>query len=188
MPLQDQDNFGDATKVEFEEALGATRDDRDIHQETRERQISIRLRNLIKELKTYVTDLLQVPVVKEDQLRTAVRLDLLTRLSVSLQELYSEVLAMAAEACKCNENLKREFREVAYYSLRAEHNDLVPRVKDLESSQAEMSDEEKKDFERLQQYQINRQRQVDRLDNLWKGLFSLVKKHFIYFFRRDSRK
>ena len=126
--------------------------------------------------------------MKEDQLRTAVRLDLLSRLSVSLQELYSEVLAMAAEACKCSEDLKREFRDIAYYGLRAEHNDLVPRVKDLELSQAEMSDEEKKDFERLQQYQINRQRQVDRLDNLWKGLFSVVKIHFICFFRRDSRK
>ena len=178
MHLQDLENFGDTIKSE--EASGATRHDLYIDQETRERQISIRLRNLTKELKTSVTDLLQVPEVREDQLRPAIRLVLLTRLSVSLEHLYSEILAMATEACKCNEDLKREFYDVAYYGLRAEHNDLVPRVKDLELSQAEMSDEEKKNFERLQQYEINRQRHVDSLDNLWKGLFSSVRIHFYF--------
>jgi len=107
-------------------------------------------------------------------------LDLLTKLSESLQKIYSDIQAMVAETCKCNEDLKREFYDFAYHGLRAEHNDLVLRVKDLESSQAEMSDEEKKDFKRLQQYQNNRQRQIDRLENLWRGLFSSVRKHFIF--------
>ncbi len=155
---------------------------------TRERRISIQLRNLNEKLKINVTFLLQIPEVKEDKLKTAVKLDLLTKLSVSLQDMYIETLAMVAEACKCDEDLKREFYDFAYHGLRAEHNDLLPRVKDLESLQAEMSDEEKKDFERLKQIQINRQRQVDRLETLWRGLFTLVHPIYFHFVTRDRMK
>ena len=98
--------------------------------------------------------------------------------------MYSEIQAMVAETCKCNEDLKREFYDFAYHGLRAEHNDLVLRVRDLESSQAEMSVEEKKDFQRLQQDQSNRQRRIDRLENLWRGLFSSVRKYFVYLNRK----
>jgi len=91
---------------------------------------------------------------------------------------------MVAETCKCNEDLKREFYDFAYHGLRAEHNDLVLRVKDLESSKAEMSIEEKKDFQRLQQHQNNRKRQIDRLEKVWRGLFSSVRKYFVYLNRK----
>ena len=134
------------------------------------------LKNLDKELKIYVTEVLEVPEVKQDKLRTAVKLDLLLMLSGRLQEMYTKVLKMAAETCKCSEDLKTEFYDFAYHGLRAEHNDLVARVIDLESFQAEMSDEEKEEFERLKQHQVNRQRQVDRLEKLWKGLSSSVRK------------
>ena len=169
-------SIGAAAKLE--DVSGATRNF-DTDQEARERQIGIQLRNLDEKLKTEVTSLLQVPEVKEDKLKTAVKLDLLTRLSDSLQNIYSDIQAMVAETCKCNEDLKREFHDFAYHGLRAEHNDLVHRVNDLESSQAEMSDEEEKALKRLQQYQNNRQRQIDRLENVWRGLFLSVRKHFI---------
>ena len=164
----------------MEDVSGATRNDIDTDQENRERRIAIQLKSLDEKLKKEVSSLLQVPEVKEDKLKTAVKLDLLTKLSKSLQNMYSDIQAMIAETCKCNEDLKREFYDFAYHGLKAEHNALVLRVKDLESSQAEMSDEEKKDFKRLQQYQNNRQRQIDRLENLWRGLFSSVRKHFIF--------
>ena len=171
--FQSVDSFAhNVTKGVSDETV---RDVLDTDQETRERTIFTRLKNLNEKLKRNVTSLLQVPEVKEDKLKTAVKLDLLTKLSVSLQEMYSEVLTMAAETCKCSEDLRREYYDLAYHGLRAEHNDLLPRVKDLESFQAEMSDEEKKGLERLKQYQINRQRQVDRLENLWRGLFSAVR-------------
>ena len=115
-----------------------------------------------------------MPEVKQDQLKTPVKLDLLTNLSLKLQELYSETQAMVAETCKCSEDLKREFYDFAYHGLRAEHNELVHRVQDLESALPEMSEEEKKDFERLHGYQVNRQRQVEGLEKLWRGLFSPV--------------
>ena len=164
----------------MEDVSGATRNGLDTDQETRERRIVIKLKSLDEKLKKEVTSPLQVPEVKEDKLKTAVKLDLLTKLSESLQKIYSKIQAMVAETCTCNEDLKREFYDFVYHGLRAEHNDLVHRVKELESSQAEMSDEEKNDFKRLQQYQKNRQRQIDRLENVWRGLFSSVSKDFIF--------
>jgi len=166
--------------TDLEEGLDVTRNNVDTDQENRERRITIQLKSLDAKLKKELTSLLQVPEVKEDKLKTAVKLDLLTKLSESLQMMYSEIQGMVAETCKCDEDLKREFYDFAYHGLRAEHNDLVLRVKDLESSQVEMSDEEQNAFERLQQYQKNRQRQIDRLENVWRGLFSSVRKHFMF--------
>ena len=176
--MQDLGNSVDAA-AELEDVSGVTRNDLDTDQVARERQIGIQLKNLDEKLKKEVTSLLQVPEVKEDKLKTAVKLDLLRRLSESLQDMYSDIQATVAETCKCNEDLKSEFYDFAYHGLRAEHNDLVLRVKDLESWQAEMSDEEKKALQRLQQYQINRQRQIDKLENFWRLLFSSVRKYFV---------
>ena len=179
MPIQGLGNSVDAT-TELEDVSGATGNDFDTDQENRERRIAIQLKRLDEKLKKELTSLLQVPEVKEDKLKTAVKLDLLTKLSESLQFIYGDIQAMVAEACKCNEDLKREFYDFAYHGLRAEHNDLVIRVNDLELSQAEMSDEEKKALKRLQQYQINRQRQIDRLEKIWRRLVSSVRKYFVF--------
>ena len=180
MPIQGLGNSVDAA-TELKDVSGATRNVLDTDQENRERGIAIQLRNLDEKLKTELTSPLQVAEVKEDTLKTAVKLDLLKRLSEILQNMYSEIQAMVAETCKCSEDLKREFYDLAYHGLRAEHNDLVVHVKDLESLQSEMSVEEKEDFQRLEQYQKNRQRQIDRLENVWRGLFSSVRKHFCFF-------
>ena len=134
----------------------------------------MKLEDLKQQLTTYVTSPLEVREVNQDQLDTPVKLDLLTRLSKSLQELYSETKGMVLETCKCGEDLKREFYDFAYHGLRGEHNDLVHRVKDLESTQGEMSEEEKKAFENLQGYQVNRQKLVEMLEKLWRGFFSPV--------------
>ena len=179
MPIQGLGNSADEAS-EWEEASGATSNDLGTDQENRERRIAIQLKSLDERLKKEVTSLLQVPEVKEDKLKTAVKLDLLTKLSESLQNMYSDIQAMVTETCKSNEDLKREFYDFAYHGLRAEHNDLMLRVKDLESFQAEMTDEEKEAFKRLQQYQNNRQRQIDRLEKFWRGLFSSVRKHLIF--------
>ena len=117
---------------------------------------------------------MQAPVVKQDQLRLAVRLDLLIRLSENLQELYTETQGMISEAGRCREDLRRDYYDLAYHGLRAEHFDLVHRVEDLESAQKEMSEDEKKEYHRLQSYQKDRQRQVEALDKVWRRLFSPV--------------
>ena len=140
----------------------------------REHRIDVRLRNINEQLHIYVTSPLQVEEVKQDQLKTAVKLDLLTKLSERLQELYTEALGMVKEACKCSEDLRKDFYDLAYYGLRAEHNELFHRVKDLESAQEEMSEEEKKEFDKLQSYQRGRQSQIDQLDKLWRYLFTPV--------------
>ena len=140
-----------------------------------EREIDVKLKDLDELLRKNVTFILQVPEVKEDKPKVPVQLDLLSRLSFSLQELYTSVLSIGAECCKCSEEVRREFYDFAYHGLRAEHNDVVHRVEDLEMAQGKMTAEEKKDFGKLQQLQTNRQRQVDRLEKLWRGLFSSVR-------------
>ena len=97
-----------------------------------------------------------------------------TKLSRRLQELYTEALGMLPEAVKCSEDLRKDFHDLTYHGLRAEHYELVHRVKDLESAQEEMSEEEKKKYNRLQSYQKGRQGQVERLDRLLESLFFLV--------------
>lgn len=146
----------------------------DANQADREHRIGAQLKNINEQLNTYVTSPLQTPVVKQDQLRLAVRLDLLVRLSENLQELYTETQGMISEAAKCSEELRRDYYDLAYHGLRAEHFDLVHRVEDLESAQQDMSEEERKEYERLQSYQKDRQRQVEALDKVWRRLFSPV--------------
>ena len=51
---------------------------------------------------------------------------------------------MGAECCKCSEEVRREFYDFAYHGLRAEHNDVVHRVKDLATKQGKMTAEEKR--------------------------------------------
>ena len=132
------------------------------------------LKHINEQLFKYVTSLLQMSEVNQDQLKTPIKLDLLKKLSVSLQELYSETQSMIAETCKCSEDLKKDFYDFAYRGLRAQHFDLVHRVECLESAVEEMSKEDKKAFKMLQGFQVNRQRQVDILDKLWGGLFKPV--------------
>ena len=91
----------------------------------REHCIDVRLRNINEQLHTYVTSPLQVQEVKQDQLKTTVKLDLLTKLSERLQELYTEALGMVKEACKCSEDLRKDFYDLAYYGHRAEHYELI---------------------------------------------------------------
>ena len=146
----------------------------DTDQAEREHRIGGQLKDIKEQLNTYVTSPLQAPVVKQDQLRLAVRLDLLIRLSENLQELYTEIQGMISEAAKCSEDLRRDYYDLAYHGLRAEHFDLVHKVEDLESAQEKMSEEERKEYDRLQSYQKDRQRQVEALDKVWRRLFSPV--------------
>ena len=92
---------------------------------------------------------------------------------------------MISEASKCSEDLRRDYYDLAYHGLRAEHFDLVHKVEHLESAQEEMSEEERKDYDRLQTYQKYRQRQVEALDKVWRRLFSPVCKESRTCFQLD---
>ena len=143
-------------------------------QAARERSVSDQLKDVNDQLKTYVISPLEVSEVKQDQLNTPVKIDLLTNISRRLQELYSKMQALVGEACQCSEDLKRDYYDLANNGLRAAHNDVIHRVVDLKSLQEKMTEEEKGNFQKLQTYQGNRQRQVEMLDNLWKNLFKFV--------------
>lgn len=137
-----------------------------------EQGIVVQLRLLNEQLIERVISPLQVSEVKEDKLKTSVMVDLLIRLSMTLQELYSTTLSMVTKSCKCSEDVKREFYDFAYHGLRAEHNDLMHRVEELTSVEKEMTGEEQSELSKLRELQSNRQRLVNRLENLWRGLFS----------------
>lgn len=136
--------------------------------------MSVQLKTIKEKLYTYVTSPLQVPEIEQDHLKTAVKLDLLTRLSEWLQELYTEALGMATEVCKCSEELRKHYYDLAYHGLRNDHQKLVKLVKDLKPAQEKMSEEEKKEYKRLQSYQKGRQSEVERLDKLWRSFFFSV--------------
>ena len=133
-----------------------------------------KLNDIKGKLRTYLTCVLQVPEVNQDQLGTFATLELLTNESKHLQDIYTETLRTASEASKCSEDVRNDFFELAYYDLRGNHYDLVNRVRALESSQEGMSKNEKEALKRLQGYQNNRQREVEKLDTLCRSLLKPV--------------
>ncbi|XP_068686007.1 CAP-Gly domain-containing linker protein 1-like isoform X2 [Montipora foliosa] len=141
-------------------------------EEVRERRISAKLQTYKHQLATYVTSPLEVPEVKQDHLKTAVKLDILKTLSEHLEDLYIGTREMVSETCKCSEDLKREFYDFAYHGLRADHDKLVYRVKDLEDTVEEMGEEEKEELQKVKEFQVNRESLIKELEEKWRTLFS----------------
>ncbi|XP_068691877.1 uncharacterized protein MCAP_0864-like isoform X12 [Montipora foliosa] len=141
-------------------------------EEARERRISAKLQKYIRDLKTYVTSSLEVPEVKQDQLKTPVKLGILKTLSEHLGDLYIGIRDMVSETCKCSEDLKREFYDFGYHGLRADHNELIHRVQDLEDTVEEMNEEEKEELQKLKEFQMNRESLIKELEEKWRALFS----------------
>lgn len=111
-----------------------------------------------------------MPEINQDQSDIDTTLKLLTDKSTHLQYIYSQTLRMVPEACKCSENLMNDFFDLACNGLRTGHYDIVHRVDVLESVQREMSEEEKGAFKCLRELQINREREIEKLDLLWNCL------------------
>ena len=143
--------------------------------ESREGRVKDKLENIKEQLSTHVTTPLQVPEINQDQLDRETTLKRLTDQSRHLRNIYSEILQMVSEACKCSENIRNDFFDLACYGLRAAHYDVVHRVEALESAQKEMSEEEKEAFKRLRGFQINREGEIEKLDVLWNRLFKAVR-------------
>ena len=146
--------------------------------ESREGRVKDQLENIKEQLSTNVTTPLQVPEINHDQPDTDNTLKLLTEKSTHLQDIYSETLRMVPEACKCSENLRNDFFDLACNGLRTGHYDIVHRVDGLESVQKEMSEEEKGAFKCLRELQINREREIEKLDLLWNCLLKAVRNSF----------
>ncbi|XP_068708053.1 uncharacterized protein PF3D7_1120000-like isoform X6 [Montipora foliosa] len=141
-------------------------------EEVRERRISAELQTFKHKLATYVTSPLEVPEVKQDQFKTPVKLVIVKTLSEHLEDLYIGTREMVSETCKCSEDLKREFYDFAYHGLRADHDELVYRVKDLEDTVEEMGEEEKEELQKVKEFQVNRESLIKELEEKWRTLFS----------------
>ena len=142
--------------------------------DARERRISAKLQKCSNQLETNVTSTLKVPEVKQDQLKTPVKLEILKILSEDLEDLYIAALDMVSQTCKCTENLKREFSDFAYHGLWTNHYELVHRVEDLEDTVQEMSEKEKEELRKLKEFQVNRQSLVRELEEKWRAVISPV--------------
>ena len=136
-------------------------------------QISEELERLQKKLSDITADL-EIHELKEETFTIPKKLDLITRESRTLQELYTKVTGMTGEACKCNELMRRNFYDFTYHSLRAVHNDLNGRIADLQSVEANMKEEEKAKLENLLLCKRGREKQIEQLEKLWIRLFSPV--------------
>ena len=142
-------------------------------EEARERRIGAKLQKCSNQRETYVTSILEVPEVKQGQLKTPVKLDLFKTLNEHLTNQYIAALDMAPEICKCSKDLKREFYDLAYHGLRADHNELVHRVKDLEDT-VQMDEEETEVLREVKDLEDNRQRLIKELEEKWRALLSPV--------------
>ena len=142
-------------------------------EEVRERLTSAKLQTYKHQLATYVTSPLMVPEVKQDQVKTSVKLDISKTLSEHLEGLYIGTREMVSETCKCSEDLKREFYDFAYHGLRVDHDELVHRVKDLEDT-VQMGEEEKEVLREVKDLENNRQSLIKELEGKWRALLSPV--------------
>ena len=142
-------------------------------EEVRERLISAKLQTYKHQLATYVTSPLGVPEVKQDQVKTSVKLDISKTLSEDLEGLYIGTREMVSETCKCSEDLKREFYDFAYHGLRVDHDELVHRVKDLEDT-VQMGEEEKEVLREVKDLENNRQSLIKELEGKRRALLSPV--------------
>ena len=135
--------------------------------------VSEELERLQEKLSNIISDL-EIGELKEESFRIPNKLDLLTRHSRTLQELYTKVTGMTGEACKCDEVVRRNFYDFTYHSLRAVHNDLRARAADLQSLLVTLKEEEKETLRKILSYQKGREKQVEHLEKLWIGLFTPV--------------
>ena len=118
-----------------------------------------------EKLSNIISDL-EIGELKEESFRIPNKLDLLTRHSRTLQELYTRVTGMTGEACKCDEVVRRAFYDFTYHSLRAVHNDLRARAADLQSLLVTLKEEEKETLRKILSYQKGREKQVEHLEKL----------------------
>ena len=135
--------------------------------------ISEELERLQEKLSNITTDL-EIGELKDESFPITKKLDLITRHSRTLQELYTKATGMTGEACNCNEFVRRNFYDFTYHSLRAVHNDLRARAADLQSVEGTMKGDENETLRKILSYQKGREKQVEQLERLWLGLFSPV--------------
>ena len=141
--------------------------------EVKDLSISRKLERLQEKLSN-ITSNLEIGELREESFPIPNKLDLLNRQSRTLQELYTEVTRMTGEACECDELVRRNFYDFTYHSLRAVHNDLRARAADLQSLQVTLEEEEKETLRKILFNQKGREKQVECLERVWKGLFSPV--------------
>ena len=139
-------------------------------------KISEKLKDLQEKL-SVVEENLKIPELKGEAFHVTKKLDLISRHNTTIQELYTQVMGMMREACKCDEFLREKFYDFSHCSLRAVHNNLNKSFADLQSEQGNMTAAEKRKLDSLILSRKGREKQIMYLDKFLKRLFSSVSKH-----------
>ena len=138
---------------------------KEAEQEVTESRVSEELKICRKELETYVTKPLVVPEVRQDNLpRTAVTVGVLKVLSEHLEKQYKTTLDIAPEACKCSDDLRERFYNLAYHALQAEHDQMNLKINNLKETLKKTPTDDKEDFEKLMLLQKRRKDLVVKLE------------------------
>ena len=133
-----------------------------------------------KDLKILVTQPLQVPEVRQDNLlRPEIKVDVLQVVSERLEERYNITLGIAPEACQYSDALRKRFYDFAYHTLQTEHKEMNHKYDDVKKTLKKMSKDEKEEFKKLSLLQKRRKDLLVKLEKL-RPLFSSVSFFFIW--------
>ena len=151
-----------------------------LSQEGRESHVGEILEKCKKELNILVSQPLQVPEVRQDNLlRPEVKVDVLQVVSERLEELYNITLGIAPEACQCSEALRERFYNFAYHTLQTEHKEMNHKHDDVKKTLKKMPKDGKEEFKKLILLQKRRKDLLVKLEKL-RPLFSSVSFFFIW--------
>lgn len=141
-------------------------------EEARESHVREILEKCKKELNILVTQPLQVPEVRQNNLlRPEVKADVLQVVSERLEELYNITLGIAPEACRCSEALRERFFNFAYDTLQTENTEMNHKYDDVKKTLKKMPKDGKKEFKKLTLLQNRRKDLLVKLEKL-RPLFS----------------
>ena len=174
-PAEEMEQFSTQASEGVEENR-KTGEEKEENSSSKAPKISERLKDLQEKL-SVVEENLKIPELKGKAFHVTKKLDLISRHNTTIQELYTQVMGMMREACKCDEFLREKFYDFSHCSLRAVHNNLNNSFADLQSEQGNMTAAEKRKLDSLILSRKGREKQIMYLDKILNRLFSSVSKH-----------
>ena len=174
-PAEEMEQFSTQASEGVEENR-KTGEEKEENSSSKAPKISERLKDLQEKL-SVVEENLKIPELKGKAFHVTKKLDLISRHNTTIQELYTQVMGMMNEACKCDEFLREKFYDFSQCSLRAVHINLNNSFADLQSEQGNMTAAEKRKLDSLILSRKGREKQIMYLDKILKRLFSSVGKH-----------
>lgn len=136
--------------------------------------------DFMQKILSSITSSLEMHKLEGETYTVRKKLELISRHSKILEELYTIVTGMTSQACKCDLFVKRKFYYFMYNSLKAVHWDLKACIAGLRLAEMYMTKDECEMLQNLLADQRVRDRHVEQLEKMKKWMFST-------FHRAESR-